>query len=167
MRTCHPSLYLVYVGGFAVCLPLLAFGMRALRLPNQLIQVAVGLSFVALLLSVIVIGAVMGRLWVTLLGIIALFFVVFCEHLVLAWIIGKSAPSERELNILLYLLTMGAAPTVVLCLILHGVARVVIKARAHQMGAFTCRTCGYDLTANVSGRCPECGAEIREKGSET
>lgn len=24
-----------------------------------------------------------------------------------------------------------------------------------------CRVCGYDLTGNVSGRCPECGTEIR------
>ena len=23
-----------------------------------------------------------------------------------------------------------------------------------------CRTCGYDLTANASGRCPECGSPI-------
>jgi hypothetical protein len=25
----------------------------------------------------------------------------------------------------------------------------------------TCRTCGYDLTGNVSGVCPECGTTIR------
>ncbi|MDO8630091.1 MAG: hypothetical protein Q7R41_06315 [Phycisphaerales bacterium] len=25
-----------------------------------------------------------------------------------------------------------------------------------------CRACGYDLTGNVSGRCPECGAEVPE-----
>lgn len=24
-----------------------------------------------------------------------------------------------------------------------------------------CRVCGYDLTGNISGRCPECGTEIR------
>jgi len=24
-----------------------------------------------------------------------------------------------------------------------------------------CRRCGYDLTGNVSGRCPECGAAMR------
>lgn len=23
-----------------------------------------------------------------------------------------------------------------------------------------CRSCGYDLTGNVSGRCPECGREV-------
>jgi hypothetical protein len=25
-----------------------------------------------------------------------------------------------------------------------------------------CRSCGYDLTGNVSGRCPECGAPVAE-----
>ena len=25
----------------------------------------------------------------------------------------------------------------------------------------SCKKCGYDLTGNVSGRCPECGAEFR------
>jgi hypothetical protein len=27
-----------------------------------------------------------------------------------------------------------------------------------------CRSCGYDLTGNVSGRCSECGREIEEEG---
>lgn len=27
-----------------------------------------------------------------------------------------------------------------------------------------CRVCGYDLTGNVSGRCPECGTEIPRPG---
>ncbi|HPD31202.1 MAG TPA: RDD family protein [Phycisphaerae bacterium] len=26
-----------------------------------------------------------------------------------------------------------------------------------------CRVCGYDLTGNISGRCPECGTEIRDR----
>jgi hypothetical protein len=29
-----------------------------------------------------------------------------------------------------------------------------------------CRTCGYDLTANASGRCPECGAEVPAAAAE-
>ncbi len=28
-----------------------------------------------------------------------------------------------------------------------------------------CRTCGYDLTGNVSGRCPECGTPIERGGT--
>jgi hypothetical protein len=26
-----------------------------------------------------------------------------------------------------------------------------------------CQTCGYDLTGNESGRCPECGVEVTAK----
>jgi hypothetical protein len=28
-----------------------------------------------------------------------------------------------------------------------------------------CQTCGYDLTGNVSGRCPECGTTLRPNGT--
>ena len=28
-----------------------------------------------------------------------------------------------------------------------------------------CRRCGYDLTGNVSGRCPECGERINRNGA--
>jgi len=29
-----------------------------------------------------------------------------------------------------------------------------------------CQTCGYDLTGNVSGRCPECGAPVPDTRPE-
>lgn len=31
--------------------------------------------------------------------------------------------------------------------------------------ASRCSTCGYDLTGNVSGRCPECGTEIKQRAT--
>jgi len=34
----------------------------------------------------------------------------------------------------------------------------------HESG---CRSCGYDLTGNVSGVCPECGAATRMAGRES
>jgi len=34
---------------------------------------------------------------------------------------------------------------------------VIIRLAPH-----VCRTCGYDLTGNVSGRCPECGAVVAD-----
>lgn len=36
--------------------------------------------------------------------------------------------------------------------------RKIDRDQAYPPG--TCRSCGYDLTGNVSGRCPECGQEI-------
>jgi hypothetical protein len=30
-----------------------------------------------------------------------------------------------------------------------------------------CRKCGYNLTGNVSGRCPECGEQMRASDTET
>lgn len=37
------------------------------------------------------------------------------------------------------------------------VSRRVLVRRALRRGLPHCRKCGYDLTGNVSGRCPECG----------
>jgi len=41
----------------------------------------------------------------------------------------------------------------VLCLVVAALAH--LRARKPAPGA--CRKCGYDLTENVTGRCPECG----------
>jgi hypothetical protein len=41
----------------------------------------------------------------------------------------------------------------------------IITYRRHRMAdPLHCRKCGYNLTGNVSGRCPECGEEIAEGG---
>lgn len=37
------------------------------------------------------------------------------------------------------------------------------KRQDHHYGI--CSKCGYDLTGNVSGRCPECGAPTNSKGA--
>lgn len=38
-----------------------------------------------------------------------------------------------------------------------------LMRRKHPPG--TCQACGYNLTGNVSGKCPECGAPLRTMGS--
>jgi hypothetical protein len=38
-----------------------------------------------------------------------------------------------------------------------GVAAILIARRKNFVDSGQCRTCGYDLTGNVSGVCPECG----------
>jgi len=35
-----------------------------------------------------------------------------------------------------------------------------LRVQLRRKGVFLCIPCGYDLTGNVSGRCPECGAGI-------
>jgi hypothetical protein len=37
------------------------------------------------------------------------------------------------------------------------------RDRSRRVPPGHCENCGYDLTGNVSGRCPECGAAIHEK----
>jgi rubrerythrin len=39
-----------------------------------------------------------------------------------------------------------------------GIRNEIIRERRAAKGA--CRVCGYDLTGNVSGICPECGLPI-------
>ena len=48
--------------------------------------------------------------------------------------------------------------TSLLILILSAVIARLYKSRLGKAG--TCGRCGYDLTGNVSGRCPECGRGI-------
>jgi predicted RNA-binding Zn-ribbon protein involved in translation (DUF1610 family) len=41
--------------------------------------------------------------------------------------------------------------------------RSSLRSALAHMGVPTCVCCGYDLTANVSGRCPECGTLVPER----
>ena len=46
-------------------------------------------------------------------------------------------------------------------LLLWGVRTIVLSPPGKRAEPNTCRGCGYNLTGNVSGVCPECGAEAR------
>ena len=39
--------------------------------------------------------------------------------------------------------------------------------RHQRLGPGHCTKCGYNLTGNVSGRCPECGAAIEPESRKT
>ncbi len=39
--------------------------------------------------------------------------------------------------------------------------------RDHRRPKGHCQNCGYDLTGNVSGRCPECGTPVDDDVSES
>jgi hypothetical protein len=68
-----------------------------------------------------------------------------------------------------YAVSATCSVTVVPCWMLFSgpfFATVWLWYRGHaRYRSGYCRRCGYDLTGNVSGRCPECGTEIREKTS--
>jgi len=67
-------------------------------------------------------------------------------------------PASRFLR----LAVVAAIPVVAVA-----VAGVVLAAvtwdrrRDYERAAGLCVHCGYDLTTNASGRCPECGAKVR------
>ena len=41
---------------------------------------------------------------------------------------------------------------------------LAVKSRRNPHAPRICRRCGYDLTGNVSGVCPECGGAARARG---
>jgi hypothetical protein len=42
------------------------------------------------------------------------------------------------------------------------VTAVLFYRDAHRPNPGHCHSCGYDLTGNLSGRCPECGTPVAE-----
>ena len=52
---------------------------------------------------------------------------------------------------------VGIPPTLLLALVL------TLRARRHRRRINHCTACGYNLTGNVSGICPECGTPARSK----
>lgn len=44
--------------------------------------------------------------------------------------------------------------------------RPCIRAELRELGINLCTKCGYNLTGNVSGRCPECGTAIEGPSDE-
>lgn len=51
-------------------------------------------------------------------------------------------------------------PTIIAALLLLSAPQFLTARRRHRPGL--CKRCGYNLTGNVSGRCPECGTVIAE-----
>jgi hypothetical protein len=41
-------------------------------------------------------------------------------------------------------------------------ATIVLFRRYRGLPTGLCQNCGYDLTGNVSGVCPECGGKVKE-----
>ncbi|MGD8454439.1 MAG: hypothetical protein PVJ57_21710 [Phycisphaerae bacterium] len=47
-----------------------------------------------------------------------------------------------------------------------GLLFVAYRKPAGMSGLLVCKTCGYNLTGNVSGRCPECGTAVESAGAK-
>ena len=58
---------------------------------------------------------------------------------------------------------LSAAAVAGTWLVLRPMARRQLRTRLIACGVPICLRCGYDLTGNVSGRCPECGAAVQEE----
>ena len=74
---------------------------------------------------------------------------------VLGWVTSETHTVHRvtewEVHCLPPTLLLGAYP-------LLSLVRWVVRRR--RFDPLACRNCGYNLTGNTSGRCPECGAEV-------
>ena len=82
--------------------------------------------------------------WVGLVGCGVMFYVYQAE-----WIDGRGQSGEFDLPWLCFL----AAFVVVTA------ATAILWHRGQRYPRGHCQVCGYDLTGNVSGVCPECGAK--------
>lgn len=82
------------------------------------------------------------------------------------WLVGYAMlwRGDPRRDIFVYIATVAVATPV---LILNGIAAIIAMVAAGRADVRSstaipphCVGCGYDLTGNTSGRCPECGAEI-------
>ena len=67
-------------------------------------------------------------------------------------LLGKTASAELHLPLWIPFVVV-AAPTALLFWL----------DRCYRFPPGYCRNCGYDLTGNVSGRCPECGESVKQE----
>ncbi len=71
----------------------------------------------------------------------------------------RQTPMRKHIDVLigapfwLIALISGALPAFLL-------RRFIARLRRHRFGEKECSRCGYDLTGNISGTCPECGTSL-------
>ena len=77
------------------------------------------------------------------------------------------SPSRLRSPSVWYALGVLLALTGMLTLVASGALWSIRRfLRSKAAGTGRCRQCGYNLTGNVSGRCPECGTPIGEQSKE-
>ena len=78
-------------------------------------------------------------------------YVAFDDHFIPRWWLSWEGWSSYSGRAVLPLWT---------ALVLIGSVTAILWYRDHRPRPGHCQRCGYDLTGNVSGRCPECGKMI-------
>jgi hypothetical protein len=100
------------------------------------------------------------RLWA---GLVIVAAIAFCIVSVSSYPSYRKAMSKHGSlqAYVLFSLNMGLYAACALLLVVAPVLRLWRRVPAPGQ----CRHCGYDLTGNVSGRCPECGRPTGEPAS--
>lgn len=85
---------------------------------------------------------------------------------IVTFVIAFMAVNTAEPNVLLRSLVIvgpGATISVVLAYVVAKASYTWIRVRKAFFDGSSCAICGYDLTGNVTGRCPECGIRFAER----
>ncbi|MDB5293967.1 MAG: hypothetical protein JWL69_5208 [Phycisphaerales bacterium] len=97
------------------------------------------------------------------IGLIASLFLLACASVILVMVgiqgpVGQTIETLiRFLVILIFVFTAGWASSRFLLYVMALPGKMIHGRRLARWTNGQCVHCGYDLTANVSGICPECG----------
>jgi hypothetical protein len=88
---------------------------------------------------------------------VALFLMLLAFYAVSGWVrvVDSRRPAEWDYHALYF---CGVPPPIPLALVAIATAVFWWRDAKRDIPPGHCRKCGYNLTGNVSGRCPECGA---------
>ena len=76
--------------------------------------------------------------------------------------IAPYLPLPRAARAVALGVAFGVCCVLVLRAIVYKPMQQAIRRALHERGLPVCRPCGYNLTGNVSGVCPECGTPIEK-----
>ncbi len=73
---------------------------------------------------------------------------------------GDMRRIDRDQRIVFAMTTTVILPVLLVSFLLYGLATHFSECRSKTKEVDPCSKCGYNLTGNVSGTCPECGQPI-------